>query len=133
MAAENLKVSLYQKQKQIPWTKEVNRVREKLERLLGCRFDYVLLNRYRDGKDYIGFHSDGEAIPEGKDVIASLSLGQTRRFLMRHKESKELMEYKLTEGSMIVMQGKTQKYWKHSIPKEPKVFFPRINLTFRMA
>ncbi|KAL6049505.1 Alpha-ketoglutarate-dependent dioxygenase AlkB [Balamuthia mandrillaris] len=87
-----------------------------------------------DGKDYIGFHADKEGIPEGKNKIASLSLGATRRFLMKqYTEKKASLEYVLTPGSIILMEGETQRHWKHSVPKETKCTQPRINLTFRIA
>lgn len=98
---------------QTPWTAPVQRLRERLETLLECSFDYVLLNLYRDGKDSIGFHSDGEAIPEGKRVIASISLGSKRTFIIRHKDGKDTREYLLNNGSLLVMMGDTQQFYKH--------------------
>lgn len=134
MADEWISVTtLFQKQRQHPWTPPVMALKQKLEKALGCTFDYVLLNQYRDGKDCIGFHTDGEAIPEGKNIIASISLGQARRFIMKHKHDKGCdMEFLLTDGSLIVMAADTQKSWRHGIPKEPQVTEPRINMTFRI-
>jgi alkylated DNA repair dioxygenase AlkB len=134
MADENIVVKgLFQRQKQHPWTPQVQKIRERIENLLQCKFDYLLLNLYRDGKDYIGYHADREAIPKGKDIIASVSLGETRKFIIRHKETKEKLEYSLIDGSLIVMEGgNIQKNWKHTVPKQPKVTKPRINLTFRI-
>jgi alkylated DNA repair dioxygenase AlkB len=126
MADENIKASLYQKQKQKPWSDKVNIVRKRLESLLCCNFDYVLINLYRDGKDYISYHPDKEAVRDDCCIVA-------RRFLLKHNQSKEIIEYSLTNGSLIVMAGTTQKYWKHSIPKELKVTQPRLNLTFRIS
>ncbi|CAF1390527.1 unnamed protein product [Rotaria sordida] len=96
-----------------------------------------------NGNDYINFHADNEA----KDVIASMTLGATRRFLLHHlscfgkvltrkkkpltNPSKKKYEFSLTNGSLIVMLDDTQQYWKHSVPKEKNVKSPRINLTFR--
>eukprot|EP01114_Cavostelium_apophysatum_P024779 TRINITY_DN9830_c0_g1_i2.p1 TRINITY_DN9830_c0_g1~~TRINITY_DN9830_c0_g1_i2.p1 ORF type:complete len:217 (-),score=41.03 TRINITY_DN9830_c0_g1_i2:120-770(-) len=125
--------SLYQKQEKIVWTPEVSEVKKRLESLLGRRFNYVLFNLYRDGKDYISWHADKEAIPEDKNIVASVSLGATRRFLLKHNISKETLEYSLTNGSLITMEGEIQQYWKHTVPKEAKVTTPRINLTFRTS
>lgn len=132
MADEGIDANLYQKQKQHPWTEPVLEIKKKLEEMLHCKFDYLLLNYYRNGNDYIGWHADREAIPESKSVIASMTLGETRKFVLKHNETEEKLEYQLTHGSLIVMAGKTQKYWKHTIPKQLKVTKPRLNLTFRI-
>jgi len=116
-------------------------VKKDIEDLLEnrCNFDYVLVNYYRDGKDYIGFHADNEAsgvspTHGAKNIVASISLGQPRRFLLRHKKKKlPQLEYSLTPGSLIVMEGETQTFWKHSVPKELRVTQSRINLTFRVS
>ncbi|KAL6075468.1 Alpha-ketoglutarate-dependent dioxygenase AlkB [Balamuthia mandrillaris] len=135
MSDPELTASLYQRQPALPWSPRLAKLRDEMGALCGgCHFDYVLINLYRDGRDYIGFHADKEAIPEGKNKIASLSLGEPRRFLMRrYKEKKASLEYLLTPGSVILMEGETQRHWKHSVPKEPKRTRPRINLTFRIA
>ena len=81
----------------------------------------------------MGWHSDDE--PElGRDpCIASLSLGSERRFLLRHKTQSNLptSQYLLGDGDLLIMQGKTQHYWKHQIPKTRRPVGPRINITFR--
>jgi len=129
-----VRADLYLKTKPLPWSHEVKVLKERIESLLDVTFDYVLLNLYRDGKDHIGFHADGEAIAEGKNTIASLSVGATRRFVMRHKYISGLQkEFMLNSGSLFVMQRKTQQFWKHALPKQAKVNSPRINLTFRKA
>ncbi|KAL6050713.1 Alpha-ketoglutarate-dependent dioxygenase AlkB [Balamuthia mandrillaris] len=135
MSDPALTASLYQRQPALPWSPRLAKLRDEMGALCGgCHFNYVLINLYRDGRDYIGFHADKEAIPEGKNKIASLSLGEPRRFLMRrYKEKKASLEYLLTPGSVILMEGETQRHWKHSVPKEPKRTRPRINLTFRIA
>jgi alkylated DNA repair dioxygenase AlkB len=144
-AEEGLVVKeLFQKQKQHVWTLPMRKLKAQLEKQLGVEFDYCLVNLYRNGNDYINFHADNET----KDIIASITLGATRRFLLRHlscfgrtltRKRKALTtpdtkEYKfsLTNGSLIVMLDDTQQYWKHSVPKEKKVKDPRINLTFRV-
>jgi len=91
------------------------------------------MNYYRNGKDYIGFHSDSE-VNKG-DLIASISLGTTRKFVLRHKKWKEnetdKIEFELIGGSLLIMRGDTQDHWKHALIKQPKVEGSRINLTFR--
>ncbi|GAM20241.1 hypothetical protein SAMD00019534_034160, partial [Acytostelium subglobosum LB1] len=125
-------VSMYSEEKsQTVWTPPMLILKNALETMLNVEFEYVLINYYRDGKDHISFHSDKEARHEMTRVIASLSLGATRRFILKHIESKETMEYSLHAGDLIVMAGETQNHWMHMVPKEPRVITPRINLTFR--
>uniref|UniRef100_A0A7S4HKF5 Fe2OG dioxygenase domain-containing protein n=1 Tax=Vannella robusta TaxID=1487602 RepID=A0A7S4HKF5_9EUKA len=136
MSDEDISASLYQTKAALPWSKPVLTIKEKLEDLTGAKFDYVLLNWYRDGKDYISYHSDSEAIGEGKNVIASVSVGSTRRFVLRHNKWKEKsipkQEFSLCSGSLIVMIGdNTQQFWKHTVPKTTKALGSRFNLTFR--
>jgi len=116
-----------------PFTDLTRQLKEKLEKSLDCKFRYAQMNYYRNGNDYIGFHCDSE-VYEG-DIIASISLGVKRRFVLRHKKWKEnstdKVEFELLGGSLIVMKGDMQDYWKHAVPKQPKVTESRINLTFR--
>lgn len=136
MADASATPSLFKNNKPILWSDNIYELRKKLEKILDFKFDYVLINLYRDGNDYISYHSDLEAVGEGKNVIAGVSLGQTRKFVMRHNQwkTKNILkkEFKLEHGSVIVMKNdSTQKYWKHTVPKSKAVNKPRINLTFR--
>ena len=95
-------------------------------------FNSVLCNLYRNGQDSMGFHADNERELGQNPLIASLNLGETRRFLFRRKDDKTVKyELLLTSGSLLIMGGETQHYWHHAVPKEPKRSKPRINLTFR--
>jgi alkylated DNA repair dioxygenase AlkB len=95
-------------------------------------FNSVLLNYYRNGQDSMGWHSDDEKELGRNPTIVSLNLGETRRFLIRHKIDKNLKkEILLTHGSLLIMTDEMQHYWQHAVPKEPKKQQPRINLTFR--
>ncbi len=135
MATEGSKPSLYSKRAPLKWDPAVDKIREKIEKTLKMSksFDYVLMNLYRDGNDYISWHRDREAEGEGKNIIASLSLGATRKFILKHSTKEVEKTFFLTSGSLIVMAGETQKSWKHTVPKEKKVTTPRINLTFRLS
>ena len=106
-------------------------LRERIERATGARYNSVLANLYRDGNDSNGWHADDEASLGPQPTIASLSLGATRRFLLRHRADGTTVELALEHGSLVVMAGLSQKCWKHTIPKERRVREPRINLTFR--
>lgn len=116
-----------------PWTEELLELKTRIESLLpGEVFNSVLLNMYRDGNDKVGWHSDDEKELGVNPVIASLSLGATRRFDIKHKTEKGLEhQFELTNGSLIVMKGAMQHHWLHQIPVQKKVLLPRINLTFR--
>ena len=94
-------------------------------------FNSVLANLYRDGQDSVGWHSDDE--PElGRDpVIGSVSLGTERMFHMKHKRKAVEWKALLGHGSLLLMKGPTQHFWKHTLPKDKCVHGPRINLTFR--
>jgi len=116
----------------LPWTTALVEVKAAVEAASGVAFNGVLLNRYRDGRDSMGWHADDE--PEfGEDpVIASASFGGTRNFQLKHKRRKELKaNVELTHGSLLVMRGGTQANWLHQIPKTAKPVGERLNLTFR--
>jgi alkylated DNA repair dioxygenase AlkB len=116
----------------LPWTPPLVRVRDRVCELTGARFNSVLLNLYRDGRDGMGWHADDE--PElGRDpVIASVSLGATRRFCLRHRKRKGVkLDLPLPHGSVLCMSGGTQHHWVHALPKTRAAVGERINLTFR--
>ena len=96
-------------------------------------FNSVLVNLYRDGNDSVSWHADNEEINSSEPVIASVSLGATRRFDLRHKESGETVRVDLEDGSLLVMSGLSQHCWVHQIAKTKAKVGPRINLTFRQV
>jgi alkylated DNA repair dioxygenase AlkB len=116
-----------------PWTSTLLDIRARVEKLAGHQFNSVLLNYYRDQNDKMGMHSDDETELGRQPVIASLSLGESRTLLLRHKTRKDLATIKLPlpSGSLLVMRGDTQHYWRHGINAERARCGPRINLTFR--
>jgi alkylated DNA repair dioxygenase AlkB len=97
----------------------------------GAEYNSVLVNLYRDGNDSVSWHSDNEEINGSEPTIASVSLGETRRFDLRHKESGETVRVDLEDGSLLVMSGLSQLCWVHQIAKTKTKVGPRINLTFR--
>jgi alkylated DNA repair dioxygenase AlkB len=118
----------------LAWTPVLLTIKNRIEEVAKVYFNGVLINFYRHGKDSMGWHSDDEA-ELGKDpIIASVSFGGARKFQLRHRFNKTLakQEFNLTHGSLLMMQGKTQEYWQHQIPKTSKSVMPRINLTFRI-
>ncbi|GGA93886.1 alpha-ketoglutarate-dependent dioxygenase AlkB family protein [Puia dinghuensis] len=115
----------------LPWTPELMELKGLTEGLTGVQYNSCLLNLYHDGDEGMAWHSDDEKELQPDGAIASLSFGAGRRFLFRHKESKQIVEVMLAAGSLLVMRGATQDRWLHSLPKMKKVRLPRINLTFR--
>jgi alkylated DNA repair dioxygenase AlkB len=115
------------------WTDLLLDIRKRVEAVAAAAFNSVLLNYYRDNRDSMGFHSDDEPELGARPVIGSLSLGQERTFVMKHKVSKlaKPVRLSLASGSLLLMKGDTQKYWKHGIAKEVHPLGPRVNLTFR--
>jgi len=96
-------------------------------------FNSALLNYYRDGKDSMGWHQDNERELGPNPTIASLTFGAERVFQMKHIYDKAIArkDIPLRNGSLLIMGGTTQHYWKHQIPKTKKVIGPRLNITFR--
>ena len=116
----------------LPWTPALTRLRTAVEQRSGSRFNSVLGNLYRSGQDSMGWHADKEKELGPNPVIASLSLGATRRFLLRHNRTREQIELGLTDGSLLIMGGRLQHDWRHCVPKAPRGAEARINLTFRL-
>lgn len=116
-----------------PMTDLLENFRLRCESVASASFNSVLVNLYRDGNDSVSWHSDNEAINGSEPTIASVSLGATRRFCLRHRETKETMRVDLEDGSLLVMSGLSQQCWVHQIPKTKVAVGPRINLTFRLV
>lgn len=112
----------------LPWTPTLLEIRKKIEAVQG-RYNYCLLNRYRSGQDSMGMHADDEL--EMGNVIGSLSLGATRTFRIKHNKTKETMSFPVGHGTLIIMAGTMQQFWKHEIPKTKQPVEERINLTYR--
>lgn len=101
---------------------------KRLNAMLSLNLNSVLCNFYRNGSDSMGWHADNE--PEMKGDIVSLSLGGTRPFQIRHRDTKQTFTIDLTPGSILIMPEKMQSIYIHQLPKRKHVL-PRINLTFR--
>jgi alkylated DNA repair dioxygenase AlkB len=117
-----------------PWTPTLLTIKKRIEKIVKVNFNSVLINLYRNGQDYVSWHSDDEKELGKNPTIASVSFGATRRFLLRHKSNKNLetVDLSLNHGSLLIMKGSTQHFWKHQVPKTSKVKTERINLTFRV-
>jgi alkylated DNA repair dioxygenase AlkB len=115
----------------IPWHDELNKLKSRCEHQCSSPFNSVLANLYRHGQDSMGMHSDDEAELGIEPIIASVSLGEVRNFDFKHKVNGDKFRLPLEHGSLLIMSGKTQKYWQHGIAKTKKQIKPRINFTFR--
>lgn len=114
------------------WTPLLAGLRDRISAAAGVAFNSVLINRYRDGSDSNGWHSDDERELGPLPVIASLSLGATRRFVLRAKADHSVRrEYRLEAGSLLIMPAGTQELFSHCVPKERRCNAQRLNLTFR--
>ena len=138
-----------------PWTPLVSSLKDHVERAIGEKFNFVLVNRYKDGLDHISEHRDNEQELVPTAPIASLSFGQARDFVLRHKDTRssrkkaeqargrgsersyvhatqlEPVKIELGHGSLLVMHHPTNRMWYHSLPVRRRALHPRINLTFR--
>ncbi|EPR71193.1 DNA repair system specific for alkylated DNA [Winogradskyella psychrotolerans RS-3] len=115
----------------LPWNKELLELKKMVEAKTGETFNSCLLNLYHSGEEGMAWHSDGEKDLKKNGAIASLSFGAERKFLFKHKETKQNVSILLEKGSLLVMKGSTQTHWLHRLPPTKKVKTPRINLTFR--
>ena len=116
-----------------PWTKELLGIKRVIESFLPeSDFNSVLLNLYRDGSDKVSWHADDEKGLGINPLIASVSLGATRRFDLKHKtDPDEKLQLELAPGSLVIMKGALQHNWLHQIPVQKRITDSRINLTFR--
>lgn len=115
----------------LPWTKELLQLKTLVEEKTGTRFNSCLLNLYHNGEEGMAYHSDDEKSLGQNTTIAALSLGAERKFLFKHKHTKETVSIVLNHGSLLVMKDETQTYWVHRLPESKLIKRPRISLTFR--
>ena len=115
----------------LPWTKELLELKMLAEKISGQIYNSCLLNLYHNGDEGMAWHSDNEKSLELNTAIASMSFGAERKFMLKHKLSKQGVSVLLESGSLLVMKDTTQTHWLHCLPKTKKVNKPRINLTFR--
>lgn len=115
----------------LPWTKELLELKATAEQLSGEQFNSCLLNLYHNGDEGMAWHSDAEKDPKRNGAIASISFGAERKFMFKHKQSKQQVAVLLEHGSLLVMKDTTQTHWLHRLPPTKLVNKPRVNLTFR--
>ncbi|KKO48579.1 DNA methylase [Arsukibacterium sp. MJ3] len=114
-----------------PWHPAIKKLCSKLSGELNQPFNCVLLNLYANGQNHMGWHADNEPELGPTPVIASVSIGASRRFDLQHRQHGHQLQLQLDNGSLLVMAGTCQQYWQHRLPKQSRVLTPRLNLTFR--
>ncbi|GAB5465563.1 MAG: alpha-ketoglutarate-dependent dioxygenase AlkB [Candidatus Kapaibacteriales bacterium] len=117
--------------KGLAYTNSLNDIDKKIKEILNLDFNSCLANLYPKGEAAMSWHSDDEKEMDKSFPIASISLGAVRRFVFRHKKTKEKVNINLDDGSLLLMYPETQVHWQHALPISKKVTEPRINLTFR--
>ena len=121
-----------------PWSPATAELRLALEQLTGWRFNSLLLNRYRDGRDAMGWHADDEPELDPAAPIASLSLGAARDFRLRPRPRPasapgKPFNLELAHGDLLLMEPPTQLWWQHALPRRLRLQQERLNLTFRVV
>ncbi|WP_373056841.1 alpha-ketoglutarate-dependent dioxygenase AlkB [Zunongwangia sp. H14] len=114
-----------------PFPEVLLKVKNAVEEVSEVQFTTCLLNLYRNGNDSMGWHADDEKELGKNPEIASVSFGAERVFHLKHKTKTARFKLKLENGSLLIMKGSTQHFWKHQLPKTKMDIGPRVNLTFR--
>ena len=117
-----------------PWTETLILIKNRVEELTSFSYNFVLVNRYADGNDRMGFHKDDEKELDTSVPIASISLGAARDFIFKHQDPEAGISNEtilLENGMLLLMEGKTNEFWYHGLPARKKCSSLRINLTFR--
>lgn len=116
----------------IPWNRELLVIKQQIEQATSTAFNSVLMNWYRDGNDSMGWHADNEPSLGKNPIIASVSLGETRDFILRrNSDHSQKITIPLKHGTLLIMKDDIQDHWQHAIPKRKNIISSRINLTFR--
>ena len=116
----------------LPWHLLLLQLRNRISGFCDKPFNSVLANLYRSGQDSMGWHADKEPELGRNPVLASLSLGETRLFKLKHTKTKQVVDVELPNGCLLIMAGALQHHWRHSVPKTSRKISARINLTYRM-
>lgn len=115
------------------WNKGLLFIRDKVNEVAGVHFNSVLMNWYRDGEDHISWHTDAEPELGINPVIASVTFGEPRDFILRKNDTLEKVTIPLKHGTVLIMKGEVQHFWRHSVPKRKRIKKARFNLTFRVV
>jgi alkylated DNA repair dioxygenase AlkB len=114
------------------WNRGLLYIKQQIEKIANVEFNSVLMNWYRDGEDYLNWHSDNEKELGKNPIIGSVNFGATRDFIIRKNDKSTKITIPLKHGTLLVMRGEMQHFWQHSVPKRKTVKDVRFNLTFRI-
>ena len=114
----------------LPWKETLITLKNMVESITKEKYNACLLNLYHNGEEAMGWHCDNEKEIVANSSIASLSIGASRKFSFKHKETKETISIQLENGSLLEMKGPIQQHWWHALPKSKKITESRINLPF---
>ncbi len=115
----------------LPFTESLLYLKNLAEQICQCTYNSCLINLYHNNTEGMAYHSDAEKMLAPNASIASISLGAERKFLFKHKNTKDTVTCFLHHGSLLEMKGNTQSHWMHRLPTTTKTCGPRVNLTFR--
>ena len=116
-----------------PWPPILTKLRQTLFNKCQLSFNTVLVNRYENGTESMGWHSDDEPEIVANSAIASVTLGACRDFVLKHKATSKQVSLALASGDLLIMHAGMQQTWQHAVPKRLRVTEPRINFTFRQV
>lgn len=116
-----------------PWDNKVFQIKEQIEKDIQHKFNTCLINKYKDGNEYMGWHRDNEKELGSNIIIASLSLGAKRDFQIRSLIDKDKQNFELQHGDLFIMKSGFQNKFEHQLPKRKRIMNPRLNLTFRLV
>lgn len=115
------------------WPPVYRALAQEVAEAVAWRFNFVLVNRYRNGDDMLGWHADDEADLGDAPVIAALSLGAPRMFRIRPRQGGASVGQVLDHGSLLLMWGSCQRDAKHCLPRSRRCTSERLNLSFRLT
>lgn len=99
----------------------------------GVRYDSLWLNLYRDGRDSTAWHGDHISCHKPECIVPVLTLGATRRFLLKPCAGGKSLAFSPRAGDVLVMGGRCQRDWVHSVPKAPDAMGARISVSFQSS
>ncbi|MDW6092602.1 alpha-ketoglutarate-dependent dioxygenase AlkB [Vibrio rhizosphaerae] len=114
-----------------PWPPLLQQLRTIVEEASGHAFNSVLGNWYQHGQHNMGMHADNEPELGQNPVVAMLTFGTARPLQFRHRNGVDRFTIIPEDGSLLIMEGPIQHYWRHGIHKSKTISAPRISLTFR--
>jgi alkylated DNA repair dioxygenase AlkB len=105
-------------------------VAETLSDYYGVDYRRIWINLYRNHRDSTSWHGDPIGKLQETSTVPVLSLGATRRFLIKPAEGGKSLSLTVASGDLVVMGGRSQRDWRHSVPKQATAAGPRVSVNF---